>query len=74
MPGLSISWVVADHLGQKRMKTARDDGQTQQADRTSAPDTAAQAMKQIALGLGRYRVMSEHEHRLEWEREYRSHP
>lgn len=25
----------------------------------------------IAMGLGRFRVMSEHEHRLEWERTYR---
>ena len=25
----------------------------------------------IAMGLGRFRVMSEHEHRLEWERKYR---
>ena len=55
------------------MKTTRDEGQTQQAVKASPPDTAAQTMKLIALGLGRYRVMSEHEHRLEWEREYRSH-
>lgn len=26
----------------------------------------------IAMGLGRFRVMSEHEHRLEWERTYRA--
>lgn len=33
--------------------------------------TASQTIGLIALGLGRFRVMSEHEHRLEWEREYR---
>lgn len=42
---------------------------------TLVPDPSVQrSIGLIALGLGRFRVMSEHEHRLEWEREYRSHP
>lgn len=35
------------------------------------PSPADESIGLIAMGLGRFRVMSEHEHRLEWERKYR---
>lgn len=56
------------------MEAPRNDGQTLPADAGTPQQTAAQTIGLIALGFGRFRVMSEHEHRLEWEREYRSHP
>lgn len=56
------------------METPRDDKKSLQNGKPLSPDTAARSIGLIALGLGRFRVMSEHEHRLEWEREYRSHP
>jgi hypothetical protein len=56
------------------METPRDDEKTLHSGKSPSPDTATRTIGLIALGLGRFRVMSEHEHRLEWEREYRSHP
>lgn len=56
------------------MEAPRNDGQTRPADAGTPPKPAAQTIGLIALGVGRFRVMSEHEHRLDWEREYRSHP
>ena len=56
------------------MEAPREDDQTEAVDTDRCPVTAAQTLRLIALGFGRFRVMSEHEHRLEWEREYRSHP
>lgn len=56
------------------MEAPRDNGQKPPTDAAQAPDNANRTIGQIALGLGRLRVTSVHEHRLEWEREYRSHP
>ena len=55
------------------METPRVDDQTQ-GSKPPSPQPAAQRMGLIAMGLGRFRVKSEHEYRLDWEREYRSHP
>lgn len=56
------------------MEAPREDEQTPPLGTGSHRERASQMIGLIALGLGRFRVMSEHEHRLEWEREYRSHP
>lgn len=53
------------------MEAPREHDQKQTAETGSSRTTASQTIGLIALGLGRFRVMSEHEHRLEWEREYR---
>ena len=55
------------------MEAPREDYQAEAVD-TGPQKSASQTIGLIALGPGRFRVMSEHEHRLEWEREYRSHP
>lgn len=41
------------------------------ADSCEAKEAAAKSIGLIAMGLGRFRVMTEHEHRLAWERHYR---
>lgn len=38
-----------------------------------APKPAGGSIGVVGMGLGRFRVMSEHEHRLEWERICRTH-
>lgn len=53
------------------MEAPRQHDQTQAVDTDSHRTAASQTIGLIALGLGRFRVMSEHEHRVEWEREYR---
>ena len=60
--------------GSKLMDAPHKNDDTPQST-TSLPDSSVQrSIGLIALGLGRFRVMSEHEHPLEWERDYRSHP
>lgn len=56
------------------MEAPHDDDQTPQVGKPHSSDTAGHTIGLIALGLGRFRVKSEHEYRLDWEREYRSHP
>lgn len=52
------------------MEAPRDDDQTQ-GRKPPSHETAAQTMGVIVMGLGRFRVKSEHEYRLDWEREHR---
>lgn len=53
------------------MEAPREHDQRQAVETGSPRKTASQTIGLIAVGLGRFRVMSEHEHRLEWERTYR---
>lgn len=53
------------------MEAPRKHDQKQAVDTGSHRIAASQTLGLIALGLGRFRVMSEHEHRVEWERKCR---
>lgn len=54
------------------MEAPREHDPKQAVETGSSRNTASQTIGMIAMGLRRFRVMTEHEHRLEWERRYRS--